>query len=73
MQEVDPLKDVKLYPSIPAILNLGYAYPWGFASNSQGFLGIVNQINISPQKGVLGVRQGSQFWFRGTRRGSILI
>jgi hypothetical protein len=32
------------------ILNLGYAYPWGYTSSSQGVGKILNLIIISPQK-----------------------
>jgi hypothetical protein len=59
-----------------AILNLGYTYPWGYASSWKGLHIMLKHIKINPQKATkrgLGVRKGVQFWFGGTQWGLILI
>jgi hypothetical protein len=49
-----------------AIPNLGYPYPWGYASNLQGVRGILNHSKISLQK-------LNKSGFGGYAKGSSLI
>jgi hypothetical protein len=48
---------------------MGYAYPWGYASRSQG----VRKKTIWVEFLIWGYTKGVQFLFGGTQRGRILI